>query len=166
MANNCYYEMRVRGKDRHRLYDILNYEDEQYYLARIFSVTIFNESEDTLYIAGDCAWSVYSCMCGEDEGAYYKTNEEKRDEKGRLLVNIAYLTKRLDIEVEIISDEPGIAFSEHYYYNNGKEIVNDCFDYPSEEEMYPNIEDIDAYLEETGEYYTGIDNLVFFDHID
>lgn len=42
MANNCYFEMKVKGanKDCKRLYDILNYEDNEYILARIFSVDI------------------------------------------------------------------------------------------------------------------------------
>lgn len=118
-------------------------------------------------MCGDCAWSVYSCMCEGGIGTYCKPGEEQKDKEGRFLTTIANLSALLNLEIEIVSDEPGMAFSEHYYYKNGEEIVGDCIDYPPEDEMYPDLgnRDIDEYLEEIGEWYSGIDNLVSFEHL-
>lgn len=170
MANNCYYEMKVKGnkEDCNRLFKILNYEDNEYYLARIFSVDIIDEEDDRITLCGDCAWSVYTCMCEGSVGTYKKFDEEVRDDKGRLMTTIAYLSDILNLEIEVISDEPGMGFSEHLCYKNGEEIVNDCEDYPPEEVMYPDLGDRDVweYLEETGQdCYSGINNLVFFEYL-
>lgn len=156
MANNCYFEMKIKGENRDRLHAILDYKDDEYILARVFSVDVVDDTGDTLFLCGDCAWSVYSCMCGEGNGSYYKPDEEERDSEGRLLVNMAFLTKELNLEVEIISDEPGMRFSEHYYYKNGEAIIDDCVEYPS---------DVEVYNEATDEFYCGIDKLVSFNYL-
>ena len=151
MANNCYYEMKVTGKkeDIDRLFNILKYKDEELKLARIFSadlVDIEDKGEESYaFIAGDCAWSVHSCM-RTGEGTYSEYTPE--------LTNIRHLSEVLGLEIEIISDEPGIGFCEHYYYKNGEELLNDCIDYPEFD-----VEDEECDFEPFGD-------LVDFEYID
>lgn len=153
MANNCYFEMKARGENVKRLYDVLNYEDEEYALGRVYSVDIVDETEDTIFLCGDCAWSVYTAML----------NYEERKIKDKMLVTLDKLSEILDLDIEVISDEGGCAFGEHYYFEKGVTKIDDCIDYPPVSEQYPGIEDVDKYLEESGEWYSAIGTLVKFE---
>lgn len=155
MANNCYFEMKARGENVKRLYDVLNYKDEEYVLGRVFSVDIVDETENTVFLCGDCAWSVYSAMLSYEQGKI----------KDKMLVTLYKLSEILNLDIEVISDEPGYAFGEHYYFEKGITKIEDCIDYLSMSEQYPGIEDVDKYLEESGEWYSAIGTLVNFEYL-
>lgn len=144
MANYCYYEMKVTGKKENidRLINILQYKDDEYKLARIFSADVVDRKDTYAFICGDCAWSIHSCM-GIGEGTYSKDNDE--------ITNIKYLSKVLGLKIEILSDEPGMGFCEHYFYDNGNCLLDVCEDYPEfENDIYE---------------FSGIGELVNFEYI-
>ena len=128
MPNYCYYEMHVKGK-RENIEEfvkvMIDYERPQHFW-RVFSAdTVYGDPDPdgitVASIAGDCAWSVYSCMCigpctyAGDADKEHQTSLQKESE-------------RLHLEIEVYSDEPGMAFQEHYHYNYGKELDHDCID--------------------------------------
>ena len=110
MANICDFDMLVRGKpdDVDTFYRYLtDYDNSPKYFARIFTAEIDNESVSaegikTAKIFGDCAWSVYSCMC-EGDYTYYNDDSEQK------LTCLRLATKELNLEVEIRSTESSSA---------------------------------------------------------
>ena len=136
MANCCDFEMVVRGKSEDvEIFNkyLTDYDNSPKYFARIFSAEIVSDSvaEDgirTVKILGDCAWSVYSCMC-EGKHTYYSDGYDKN------LTSLREATKELNLEVEVRSTESGLNFWEHYRYKDGEclcdeegELPCDCFD--------------------------------------
>ena len=135
MANWCDFRMMVRGKSENVdvFYKYLtDYDNSPKYFARIFDANIDSEDMDengtkTMKLNGDCAWSVYSCMC---EGKYtYYTDSHDSDSK---LTCLREATKELQLEVEIRSEEPGMGFWEHIHYKNGESLCDDTGDLMSE----------------------------------
>ena len=117
MANNCDFELMVRGKqenvDTFFRY-LTDYDNSPKNFARIFSAEIDSESVNdegikTMMIFGDCAWSVYSCMC-EGEYTYFSEGD------GVKLTCLREATAELSLEVEIRSKEDGMGFWEHIHY--------------------------------------------------
>lgn len=153
MPNYCNFSMRVKGKKANvkEFYQILeadydyqrepimNIDGPQRHFSRIFNINfagykneaIYDCSEDTddveIDLVGDCAWSVYSCMC-KGNHTYYNSLKEEYKEKC-LATNLEEETRLLYLKVEIYSEEPGVGFQEHMIYDNGKCLVNDCVDY-------------------------------------
>ena len=106
------------------------------HLFRVFEANV-NESEcfclppdengDIIRsIYGECAWSVYSCMF-EGEHTYY--NDFMRDFGIRYIgffgTTIPKLSRLLNLDIEIFSEETGVCFQEHYRVTNGNIIIND-----------------------------------------
>ena len=134
MANNCGFSLKARGseKDLSRLLSIMNYTDSEYRLYRIFeAVADTYEESNTIYIYGDCAWSVRSCML-DIEFNYYNSAKKTNslvDNKGVKGITIDQLAKILNLDIEIWSEEYGCGFQEHYIINHNGEIeVSDCVD--------------------------------------
>ena len=131
MANICDFDMLVRGKPENvdTFYRYLtDYDNSPKYFARIFTAEIDNESVSaeeikTAKIFGECAWSVYSCMC-EGEYTYYKDGSEQK------LTCLRLATQELNLEVEIRSTESGMGFWEHIQYKDGECLCEDCGDLP------------------------------------
>lgn len=122
MANNCYYEMMIKGSKencRKWLRKMKSY-DEPNHFWRIFDATVYDEqgTDDEYYIniMGDCAWSLESCC----RTSGYSNGVDL----------FAVNTKELNICMEAYSREEGIGFEEHYIYDNdGICIVEECVDY-------------------------------------
>lgn len=146
MPNYCCYEMRVRGKPENidELIDVMTDYDHPRHFWRVFSAEpfYFPEEEDGTVVAGisgDCAWSVYTCMFDGE-----LTYAELADPQVR--TSLQKESARLGLEIEVYSDEPGVGFQEHYYFANGKELVNDSVDC-----MHAYFDDDDAETEEERE---------------
>lgn len=129
MTNNCLYTMKVIGnseKDIDTFVGMLTYENMEKYFSRIFSADPYDKvcenNRWSVMVAGDCAWSVYSCMCDGDY-TYYTSRGDTH------LTNLAEATEELGLVVEIFSQEPGIGFAEHYIYDNGECLVSAEEDY-------------------------------------
>lgn len=133
MANYCDFEMMVRGKSERvdTFYRYLtDYENSLKNFARIFSAEIDSESVNdegikTMKIFGDCAWSVYSCMC---EGKYAYFTENKDADLN--LTCLREATEELSLEVEVRATEEGMGFWEHIHYKDGECLCEDCGDLP------------------------------------
>lgn len=104
---------------------------------RIGFADVYYETEDNIndikfvYICGDCAWSVHSCM-RRGLGTYAKDDDEHS-------TSLAEQSELLNLEIEVFSSEPGVGFQEHYLYKNGEETIDDVEDYT--ETYFENEED-------------------------
>lgn len=120
------------------------------HLWRIFEVFPMEYEQYGLYVRASfdiiCAWSVSSCML-PGPVSYYDdglrratmdiTDEQQKLQllySGRQLqpnygTNIVDLSRYLGLEIEIISQEPGIGFMEHYRICNGSTLKDECYDY-------------------------------------
>ena len=141
MANKCYYNMKIVGATQEAVDEFIQMLDYSHpdgkFFARIFEAYPYTSYEENgnyvTQVTGDCAWSVYSCMCG---GAFtYYDDNAKTTEK---ITNLAIETKRLGLKVEIFSQEPGIGFAEHIIFDNGHQILSEETDYSE----YYNYDDL------------------------
>lgn len=182
MANDCYFEMEVVGhKDSvDEFVRILKYESKSnIYFSRIFDADVYDEEKygvrKKAYISGYCAWSVLCCMM-DGAGTYYNDWVGSIGDTGRS--NIIIEARRLNLQIEILSTEPGMAFCEHVAVDRGNVLVNDtgqytCYfvdDYHTYQELVDDLADGDANklpedldedmfntLKEDGAYYEHIE---------
>lgn len=160
MANYCYFNLKAKGKkkDIEKLYEVLsnhyNYVDgvnieKTVHLSRIFDCGMLDDEileEDGMYnctFEGNCAWSVICCMFSGDH-TYYDDYKE-RFKENCMATTIPMLSKELDLDIEIFSEEPGCGFMEHFLVRKGEIEIEDCVDY---EETYD--EETDEYGSEGG----------------
>lgn len=130
MANNCGYALKAVGKKENlqKLAEIMQRDynctsEDLPHLWRIFSAEIDDITEDEIYIYGDCAWSVYSCM-------FDGNHTYQKDDKTGKGTTITALAKELNLDIEIFSEEPGCGFMEHFLINNCGELeIDDCIGY-------------------------------------
>ena len=85
------------------------------------------EEEDdgffSITISGECAWSVKSCMIGNDPFCYHSPDRIK----GTTLCEQA---ARYGIRIEVFSSEPGMCFMEHYLISEkGELLAEECVEY-------------------------------------
>ena len=118
MPNYCNYTMKIKGMKEKcdRWLDKLRDYDEDNHFWRIFESEVYDEggTENDYYmcISGYCAWSLESCC----RSGY---TEEDLFEKN---------TRQFGLVMEAWSEEPGIGFQEHYIYNKGDCIKDECVD--------------------------------------
>jgi hypothetical protein len=146
MANNCFYEMNVVSKDKsalERFIRIMNYEDEEFFIYRCFNAEAGDIMEkDGLFsvrIIGDVAWSCSQwCNSFEKENEKivlgYENNDYSKPIYGTShYISVDYLCKKLNIAVEVFSEESGCGFQENYIVNNqGEFLANDVEDFIEE----------------------------------
>ena len=87
-----------------------------------------NIHEDNIYkviINGECAWSVGCCMF---KGGYYDDFKERFPNEFRG-TTVPEESKRLNLSIEIFSEECGCCFQEHYTVIDGKIIEDECVDW-------------------------------------
>lgn len=109
----CSYSMKIVG-NRDDCMEFINrlksYESPRHFW-RFFSADIYDEDEDlsgktSIYVNGDCAWSIASC--GRASG--YSNGTDL----------FALNTKELNLDVEVYSREASLCFFEEYYlYKHG-----------------------------------------------
>ncbi len=162
MANNCEYDLRIKGsKEALELFEnIITYggdEDKSAefcknnkYFYRIFSAEKYDFSEDgtQMSFAGDCAWSVASSFQLDGEQEFVSPDENQ--------ITLSQFCKEHQCECEVWSEEPGLCFAEHLHIlPDGTKDVDDCLDYQEE------------YNEETDEYDVTVkpDNFWEFDYL-
>lgn len=164
MPNYCNYEMKIKGSKRaiQRVVDCLkadyNYDHGKpahKHFFRVFDVyeNEMEKNEDgtyTLFVCGDCAWSVHSAMVSKTGESYYSYLKKNfpQDFMGTTLFE-----QSKNCEIEVFSEEPGCEFSEHYLFKNGVCLIDDCVDitasfgYNEKGELTKNI-DWDTYDDE------------------
>ena len=127
MANNCIYMMHVKGKKEsidEFFTELRDYERVPHFW-RVFSaeLTDLEECADGTCIAeiiGDCAWSVDCCML-DGFGTYANDCPQGS-------TSLKKESERLQLEIEVFSEESGLEFQEHYHYAYGKEIANESIE--------------------------------------
>ena len=158
MPNLCYAEVMVKGRkecvDEFEKVLTANYDystntfSHKPHLWRIFDVSKLEYIQTGLFVCAkfwiECAWSVSSCMMN-GPCTYYNSSQEQslhdmtEQRKLQLLysnkpprinygTNIVALSMVLNLEIEIISEECGIGFMEHYKISHGQVILDDCID--------------------------------------
>lgn len=140
MANECLFEMRVKGKRDSVLrvieclktdYNYCEGKPKHQHFFRIFNVydeeNIVNNGDGTFTVNlwGYCAWSVRSCML-EGVSTYY--NDCKNSYPDDIFMGTNLVEQSKDCEIEVFSEEEGMGFSEHYYCKNGIRMVDECID--------------------------------------
>jgi len=142
MPNYCDYEMKIKGSKEaiERVLACLkanyNYGEgkpEHKHFFRVFGAYESDEMEKnddgtyTLFVYGDCAWSVSSCML---DGAFSYYELLKKDYPD-IFMGTTLEEQSKDCEIEVFSEEPGMCFSEHYIFKNGECICDDTQDIES-----------------------------------
>lgn len=125
MANNCFFTMRVSGREEKNIRELVNRLRGEGRIGspwRVFSsdivedFTICPNRKDGLgymRIDGDCAWSVKSSMI-----------DCRREQ------SLPSAAEELDLTIEIFSSEPGCCFQEHYLIlNTGDIAIEECIEY-------------------------------------
>lgn len=171
MANDCNYEMKVTGhpEDIKEFIKVIqadyNYIKQEFsyerHLYRVFEAEYCElEEEDaenniwSCIIYGYCAWSVYCCML-EGPSTYYNENypyhtvyiDGKNIEilsKGTSLIKES---AKLNLTIEVFSEEIGMGFQEHFVIEYGECIINECVDYKEyywDKKEHPTLEEFNA----------------------
>lgn len=160
MANVCFFYLNVVGtEDKVKEFcSILNGKNEKYFggieeIEEIKRTNIINTKSNkfkkgnlvSVFFSGDCKWSVLISML--EEGYY-----EDYCETDKNITNLEIETKRLGLFVEVISEESGLSFMEHFIIDNGKILLEDCIDY--EEYCMEEYESVEEFNKDTGENWT------------
>lgn len=162
MPNYCYGEILIKGhKDSVDEFVKIMQADYDYYtmefshkphMYRVFSADYNYENKleglmKEVCLSFECAWSAYVCMFNGPGSYYYHDSKE-------LIygTHVQEQAKRLQLEIEIYSEEPGVGFQEHYLVDNfGNIIINDEKD--DYQEIYiEEYKDYNDYLEDYEDY--------------
>ena len=138
MPNYCNYEMKIKGSKRaiervmgclKATYDYYEGKPSHKHFFRSY-VDYENETtqnEDGTFskiVLGACAWSVKSCMC-TGWGTYY---EYAKKEHKDIFMGTSLKEQSRGCEIEVFGEEPGVGFSEHLIFKNGKCLCNEVAD--------------------------------------
>ena len=77
-------------------------------------------------VFGDCAWSVLVCMI---DSLYSYFNGNKNEPLREHATTLENVSRDLDLDVEVVSCEPGMTFAEHILISKGAIVKDECFDY-------------------------------------
>lgn len=175
MANDCCFSMLVAGEKENvnEFITMLDYTHPHLCFARIFDIyesrrKVLKDGRTAVQLDGACAWSVYSCMM-EGGGTYYNDHLNDPYDGSARLTSLIKQGERLQLDIEIFSEEPGMGFTEHYRIINGQVIEYTCDDYSEyyyDSWEFPNFEDwkkeynlpidlTEDELDEDGYYYEG-----------
>lgn len=141
MPNWCDADIYVKGRkmDVDEFINILNADYDYHnmkfshipHFYRIFENNVYDRIDNGAFSFAqsnvECAWSVYCCMFPGD-CTYY--NDMMNDEEHRKRhTNIIEASRKLNLEIEIWSAEPGMCFREHYYIKNGNVLIDEELPY-------------------------------------
>lgn len=110
-------------------YDTMEFSFDRH-LQRVFSadadeLELLGNNKYLATINGECAWSVATCML---EDGYYSQMKARFGDKfrGSTLENES---ERLNLDIEVYSEECGMCFQEHYVIRNGYVDVEACVEW-------------------------------------
>lgn len=142
MPNYCDYSMCVKGTKENveefikviqadYNYGTMEFSHDRHFF-RVFEAN-YDEIEEMLdgkyqaIIDGYCAWSVRSCMF-DGYASYY--NSIKKDYPNNFRgTTLLTESERLNLDIEVYSEECGCCFQEHYVVVNGDLICDECVEY-------------------------------------
>lgn len=159
MPNYCNFSMKIVGEKSKRdifVKRLVDYNQPNHFW-RIFTADIYDEWDDgesgATLLCGDCAWSLETCC----RASGYSNGVDL----------FAVNTEELGLKLEAYSREPGMQFEEHYIYDNGECIKDECVDvvvfwwdtyeYPTFEEFKKDYEEApdESCFDDNGEAYIG-----------
>lgn len=148
MANNCWYNMVAvapKKETLERLIRIMNYEDNEYFIYRCFSVSQNNEiifdKKNNLYsvnLQGDVAWSCDMWFDGKENKDELIIIGREKDDHSKLIYGTAHyitldlLCQKLDFGLEVFAEESGCEFQEHHTVNHNGEHYDESADWREE----------------------------------
>lgn len=99
---------------------------------RVFQAIPFNEVWHSgvykcVSIDLEVAWSIWTCMFNDQHTYYYDIN--KKHPNDHFASHILAESKRLQLEIEIWSYEPGVGFQEHYKICSGILVKNEEYSF-------------------------------------
>ena len=123
-----------------RLVSIMEYKDPEYFIYRCFSVSGDITKEGDYYVAnltGDVAWSCTKWFETEEKPEelivlkYEDGWKCTRPVFGTAhYITLDLLCKKLEIGLELYSEESGCCFQEHYHVDaNGNILIKDCVEW-------------------------------------
>ncbi len=119
MANDCEFIMKIVGEKRdcEEFISRMQYYENPYHFHRIFNVDVsdYQYEDKSCYAFGTCAWSLESCC----RASGYSNGTDL------FSVN----TKDLNLKIEAYSREPGMGFEEHYIYDKGCCLTDECLEF-------------------------------------
>ena len=134
MANDCNYEMKIKGS-KNAIKRVIACLEQDYnynegkpsgkHFFRVFDAQpdeeeFWDDNGDgtfTAFIWGYVAWSIHSAMVGTGPYSYYNECKKKHPD---IFMGTTLLEQSQDCEIEVFSEEWGMCFSEHYYYAFGE----------------------------------------------
>lgn len=140
MSNPCFYSMKVKGakEDIEEFIQVIkadyNYDTMEFsfdrHLQRVFSaeeeeLTAIDDNTYSVFISGECAWSVVVCML--DDGYYVDMKARLGDKFRGTTLEIE--SERLNLDIEVFSEECGCCFQEHYLIEHGCVEIEDCVEW-------------------------------------
>ena len=143
MPNICIGTVKVRGyKDNveefTRIiqskydYDKPDMEFHKPHFWRVFEAYIASyETYGLLAVAEydiSCAWSVAACML-PGKFSYYDDTKDRINGIKTYGTHLLEIGKKLNLDVEIFSSEPGVGFQEHYRIQSGIMCEDECTEY-------------------------------------
>ena len=134
MANICSFSMMVKGEHENieKFYNAMS-QNGNIYMGRGAEAEIdYDDSEGRAQIDGWCKWSVQSAMI---DNAISMRNEPNiwafstREKEELEFITLLEATERWSLVMEVYSEEPGCEFQEHYVFDNGIVLCDECVDY-------------------------------------
>ena len=140
LSNPCFYSMKVKGakEDIEEFIQLIkadyNYDTMEFsfdrHLQRVFDaeeeeLVAIDDNTYSVFISGECAWSVVVCML--DDG-YYVSMKSRLGDKFRG-TTLEIESERLNLDIEVFSEECGMCFQEHYLIKHGMVEIEDCVEW-------------------------------------
>ena len=140
MPNWCHFDMIVAGRRENvdLFCQVLRNNYDKTHMFRIHDTEVDSVEDYGLYrrvrLNGDCAWSVYCCML-PGESTYFNdmimevSNPPHPRHDPYLYyegpaTNLLILSKQLELDIAIRSEESGMAFCELYHIKNGERLTD------------------------------------------
>ena len=139
MANICSFSMMVKGKhdDIEQFYKAMS-QDGNIWMGRGADAEIDyddnydGDGTDRAQIDGWCKWSVSSAMISNAISMRTEPNIwafSKREKDDLKFITLIEATEQWNLVVEVFSEEPGCCFQEHYVFDNGTVLYDECIEY-------------------------------------
>ena len=134
MANICSFSMCVKGKhdDIEKFYNAMS-QSGNIWMGRGADAEIdYDDDEGKAQIDGWCKWSVSSAMISNAVSMRTEPNIwafSQREKNDLEFITLIEATEKWNLVVEVYSEEPGCEFQEHYVFDNGNVLCDECVDY-------------------------------------
>ena len=132
MANICSFKMMVKGEHENiaKFYNAMS-QNGNIYMGRGAEAEIYYKDENCAQIDGWCKWSVQSAMIDnaismrtEPNLWAFSTRKEELE-----FITLLEATEKWNLVMEVYSEEPGCEFQEHYVFDNGTILCDECVEY-------------------------------------